>query len=73
MTTDCEELPPRSPSGDIYVFTIHCSACTAVQNMNSKLSLIPSEDWKGWISPDLRTKKRNFQKNSMQEQETKKE
>ena len=27
MTPDCEERPPRSPSGNLYLLTIHCSAC----------------------------------------------
>ena len=27
MTPDCEERPPRSPSDNLYLLTIHCSAC----------------------------------------------
>ena len=27
MTPDCEERPHRSPSDNLYLLTIHCSAC----------------------------------------------
>ena len=27
MTPECEERPPKSPSDNLYLLTIHCSAC----------------------------------------------
>ena len=40
MTPDCEERPPRSPSDNLYLLKLHCSACNKIHYVKAVLDSI---------------------------------